>query len=41
MTDFFTNWSALSSDGIFGDVFSFLGGAADWAGAVSDLLGLL
>lgn len=41
-------WSNLSSgtgeedgDTIFSVIFDFLGSAADWAGDVSDLLGLL
>lgn len=39
--DFLDSWSGLSSDGLFGYVFDFLATAGDWAGAVSDLMGLL
>lgn len=45
-SELFENWTALSSgnedgDTIFSFLFDFLGTAGDWAGAVSDLLGLL
>lgn len=45
-SELFDNWSALSSgnedgDTIFSFLFDFLDVAADWAGAVADLLGLL
>ncbi len=39
--DFLGNVSTLSSEGLVGEIFGFLATAGDWAGAVSNLLGLL
>ncbi|BAV24344.1 hypothetical protein CGBL_0126530 [Corynebacterium glutamicum] len=39
--EFLTDLSVLSSTGLIGSAFSFLGDSADWAGAVADLIGLL
>ena len=41
MEDFFGSWSTLSSDGLFGSLIELLGTAGDWAGAASDLIGLV
>ncbi|WP_053545700.1 PorA family porin [Corynebacterium deserti] len=39
--EFLNDLSVLSSNGLIGEIFTFLGDSADWAGAVADLIGLV
>lgn len=39
--EFLADTSNLSTSGLFGELFSFLGAAGSWADAASKLLGLV
>ncbi len=41
VSEFLTNLGTLSSEGLIGEIFTFLDASSDWAGAVAKLIGLL
>lgn len=41
MADVLTAWNGLSTEGLVGQLVDFFGNLGDWAGAASNLIGLI